>query len=223
MAIKLAMAESSPVGSPQTWRAVSVSGSRHWSVEFGLEASPAEALKIILKNSGIQINDPKFACGVLCFSQSHDDYMVAATISNWTWVSIPKMVDGASRSSILRDLKGICVIQCEVFLAWMDVAQKLPDLCNSRSRRVSIVSAHYEWAYKMHSLLPLVARKLENKCDTVSSPAPPHRSLAALSTVQARHWRSRCESISSCHRFAGLAWLMLAAAKSMLTETLFQF
>lgn len=47
---------------------------------------------------------------------------------------------------------------------------------------VSIVAKHYEWPYKMHSLLPLVARKLANECDTISTrlrsspPSPARRS-----------------------------------------------
>lgn len=55
----------------------------------------------------------------------------------------------------------------------------------------SIVAQHYEWPYKMHSLLPLVARKLANECDTIS------RSVADLFTSshpQHRQWRSQCES-----------------------------
>lgn len=55
----------------------------------------------------------------------------------------------------------------------------------------SIVAQHYEWPYKMHSLLPLVARKLANECDAIS------RSVVDLFTSshpQQRQWRSQCES-----------------------------
>jgi len=53
---------------------------------------------------------------------------------------------------------------------------------------------HYGWAYKMHLLLPLVARKLGNKWDIISPPPPPLPLWPCL-TPKARHWRSAARDV----------------------------
>lgn len=78
---------------------------------------------------------------------------------------------------------------------------------------VSIVAKHYEWPYKMHSLLPLVARKLANECDTISTRlrSPP------------RHSHPQPNNKYSVNGGANANRQESKGPRDALTKTLFQF